>query len=111
MKKLVNFSLTALCVATLAACSGGGGGSGSSDQQTTTVNTQTTTTQTPTTQTVTPSNVANVAAAGLKNGTVTPTSVTVDGKELALALPGFIIGGDTKIMAGNVEIVKNIEGA
>ena len=115
MKKLVNFSLTALCVATLAACSGGGGGSGSSEQQTTTVNTQTTTqtttTQTPTTQTVTPSNVANVAATGLKNGTVTPTSVTVDGKELALALPGIITGGDSQIMAGNVEIVKNIEGA
>ena len=100
MKKLMKFSLATLCITTLAACSGGSGGSSggnnSSSQQRWDV----------ATQKVQPSNVPTVAAAGLKNAMVNPSSVTVDGKQFQLAP-----GGDYRISAANVEIVKEVEGA
>lgn len=103
MKKLTNFGLTALCIVTLAACSGGGGGGDNSSNQPNSP-------QTGGNQIVGPSNVPTVAGGGLKNATVTAHSIKVDGKELALSLPGIISRGNSKILAGNVEIVKNIEG-
>ena len=106
MKKLIKFNLTALCVATLAACGSSGGSSdgnknGTSVENNRTVKTAQTaqtaqTARTNTTQNTVPTankasstinKDANVAGAGLKVGTVTPTSVVVDGKTLLLSAP------------------------
>ena len=99
MTKLIKFSLTALCVATLTACGSGGGSSDGNKNQNVTSgesNRTTQTAQTHTTQNTTPApnrapstinKNANVAGSGLKVGTVTQASVVVDGKTFPLSAP------------------------
>lgn len=105
MTKLIKFSLTALCVATLAACGSGGGSSDGNKNQNVTSgesNRTTQTAQTHTTQNTTPApnrapstinKNANVAGSGLKVGTVTQASVVVDGKTLSLSAPRTTFNG------------------
>ena len=105
MTKLIKFSLTALCVATLTACGSGGGSSDGNKNQNVTSGESTRTTQTAqthTTQNTTPApnrapstinKNANVAGSGLKVGTVTQASVVVDGKTLSLSAPRTTFNG------------------
>ena len=119
MTKLMKFSLTALCVATLAACGSGSGSTNGNKHQNITNGENNHTTQTAKTNTNTSTNTntntntntgttpkpnsapptvtvnknANVAGSGLKVGTVTQASVVVDGKTLSLSAPRTTFNG------------------
>lgn len=116
MKKLVKFSLTALCVATLAACGSSGGSSdnkpannsGTAKQQNNTNNTANTTTPPPAPSAPKAVLNANIASSGLKSGTVTPNAVTVDGKTFPIAIPGLSAGKRFTNWGGNINGITSV---
>lgn len=87
MKTFVKFSLTALCVATLAACSSSGGGSSDNNGNQTNNSSNTQQTENKSTTPTAPKGVlnANIAGSGLKTGSVTTNAVVVDGKTFPLS--------------------------
>lgn len=128
MKKLVKFGLTALCVATLAACGSSGGSSNNNkpanhnvgtNQQSNANNTANSTTQQNNTNNAANSTQqaptapkavlnANIASSGLKSGTVTASAVTVDGKTFPIAIPGLSAGKRFTNWGGSINGITSV---
>lgn len=130
MKKLVKFSLTALCLATLTACSSGGkdnGGADNSSTQTNATNTVVNNNANSNNNSNTTGNVANtnnnatntatntsqanntsvIGVNGETAANIVGSKLTVDGKTFELS-PQGINSNNINMIAGNTELVKSV---
>lgn len=106
MKKLMKFSLTALCLATLTACGSGGGSNNSAPSNGNSTGSVTTPNNPTPTPSVPTNNTQVVGANGLTTASIIGSKLIVDGKTLELSPPGFT-SSNINVSSGNMELVKS----